>query len=195
MLNPLNVRLAPAEIGYILGHAGSRVVFYHADFEPMVTALRPSLAERGAMGADGGPGRRVRGAAGGRLGGLRARRRSTRTPWPSSSTPPAPPGRPKGVVLTHRNLHLHAIYAALVLRMTDADTILHVVPALPRQRLGRAALDDAGRRPPRHAPQVRPRRAAAPCWRRNGSPTCWACPPSSTRSSTTPTTPRATCPR
>jgi fatty-acyl-CoA synthase len=32
------------------------------------------------------------------------------------------------VVLTHRNLHLHAIYAALVLRVTDADTILHVVP-------------------------------------------------------------------
>src|SRR5438105_6119602 len=37
-------------------------------------------------------------------------------------------GRPKGRALTHRNLHLHAIYAALVLRMTDADTILHVVP-------------------------------------------------------------------
>ena len=43
VLNPLNIRLAPAEIGYILGHAGSSAVFYHADFEPMVTALRPSL--------------------------------------------------------------------------------------------------------------------------------------------------------
>ena len=43
VLNPLNIRLAPAEIGYILGHAGSTVVFHHADFEPMVTALRPSL--------------------------------------------------------------------------------------------------------------------------------------------------------
>ena len=32
------------------------------------------------------------------------------------------------MALTHRNLHLHAIYAALVLRVTDADTILHVVP-------------------------------------------------------------------
>jgi fatty-acyl-CoA synthase len=32
------------------------------------------------------------------------------------------------VMLTHRNLHLHALSAALALRVTDADTILHVVP-------------------------------------------------------------------
>ena len=37
-------------------------------------------------------------------------------------------GPPKGVVLTHRNLYLHGLAGALAQRMTDADTMLHVVP-------------------------------------------------------------------
>jgi fatty-acyl-CoA synthase len=127
VLNPLNIRLAPAEIGYIVGHAGSSAVFYHADFEPMVTALRPSLpAELRWM----------------RMEGPDDEYEAFLADAPATYDPPevdedamaelfytsGTTGRPKGVVLTHRNLHLHAIYAALVLRMTDADTILHVVP-------------------------------------------------------------------
>ena len=127
VLNPLNIRLAPAEIGYILGHAGSSAVFYHADFEPMVTALRPSLPDD------------VRWI---RMEGPDDEYESLLADAPATYDPPdvdedaiaelfytsGTTGRPKGVVLTHRNLHLHAIYAALVLRVTDADTILHVVP-------------------------------------------------------------------
>ena len=127
VLNPLNIRLAPAEIGYILGHAGSSAVFYHADFEPMVTALRPSLP---------GELRWIR------MEGPNDEYEALLAAAPTTYDPPevdedaiaelfytsGTTGRPKGVVLTHRNLHLHAIYAALVLRVTDADTILHVVP-------------------------------------------------------------------
>jgi fatty-acyl-CoA synthase len=127
VLNPINIRLAPAEIGYILGHAGSRVVFFHADFEPMVTALRPSLPE---------------GVRWIRMEGPDDEYERLLADAPLDYVPPevdedamaelfytsGTTGRPKGVVLTHRNLHLHAIYAALVLRITDADTILHVVP-------------------------------------------------------------------
>jgi acyl-CoA synthetase (AMP-forming)/AMP-acid ligase II len=127
VLNPLNIRLAPAEIGYILGHAGSSAVFYHADFEPMVTALRPALPAEVRWIRMEGPDDEYEALLAGA---------------PATYDPPAidedaiaelfytsgTTGRPKGVVLTHRNLHLHAIYAALVLRVTDADTILHVVP-------------------------------------------------------------------
>lgn len=127
VLNPLNIRLSPPEIGYILGDAGSKVVFFHADFEPMVAAFRSSL----------GSGVRfipMEGAAD-EYESLLANASADSVPpevdedamaelfYTSGTT-----GRPKGVVLTHRNLHLHAVYSALVLRITDADTILHVVP-------------------------------------------------------------------
>lgn len=127
VLNPLNVRLAPAEIGYILGHAGSQVVFYHVDFEPMVTALRPSLASEVRWVRMEGPADEYEAL-------LAEASSEYRAPeidedgmaelfYTSGTT-----GRPKGVMLTHRNLHLHALSAALALGVTDADTILHVVP-------------------------------------------------------------------
>jgi len=127
VLNPLNVRLAPAEIGYILGHAGSRMVFYHADFEPMVTALRPSLPSEVRWVRMEGPDDEYEGllaaASDDYLPPVVDEDAMAELFYTSGTT-----GRPKGVMLTHRNLHLHAVYAALVLRMTDADTILHVVP-------------------------------------------------------------------
>ncbi len=127
VLNPLNVRLAPAEIGYILGHAGSRVVFYHADFEPMVTALRPSLPAEVRWVRMEGPSDEYEAL-------LSAASTEYRAPeidedamaelfYTSGTT-----GRPKGVALTHRNLYLHGLEVAIALRVTDADTILHVVP-------------------------------------------------------------------
>ena len=127
VLNPLNIRLAPAEIGYILGHAGSTVVFYHADFEPMVTALRPSLPAELRWIRMEGPNDEYESLLADAPATYEAPaidEDSTAELFYTSGTT----GRPKGVALTHRNLHLHAIYAALVLRVTDADTILHVVP-------------------------------------------------------------------
>ncbi len=127
VLNPLNVRLAPPEIGYILGHAGSRVVFYHADFEPMVAALRPSLPAEIRWVPMEGPADEYEGllaSASADYTAPEVDEDSMAELFYTSGTT----GRPKGVALTHRNLHLHAIYAAIVLRISDADTILHVVP-------------------------------------------------------------------
>jgi fatty-acyl-CoA synthase len=127
VLNPLNIRLAPAEIGYILGHAGSSAVFYHADFEPMVIALRSALPAEVRWIRMEGPSDEYEGLLAGAPSTCDApdvdEDAMAELFYTSGTT-----GRPKGVVLTHRNLHLHAIYAALVLRITDADTILHVVP-------------------------------------------------------------------
>jgi len=46
VLNPVNIRLTPREIAYILDHAGSRAVFFHRDFLPLVEALVPQLSTR-----------------------------------------------------------------------------------------------------------------------------------------------------
>ncbi len=45
---PVNIRLAPHEIAYILEHAGSRVVFFHADFAPLVEQIASHLTMRRA---------------------------------------------------------------------------------------------------------------------------------------------------
>lgn len=46
VLNPINIRLTPEEIAYILDHAGSKVVFFDADFAPLVERIAPNLASR-----------------------------------------------------------------------------------------------------------------------------------------------------
>jgi fatty-acyl-CoA synthase len=132
VLNPINIRLAPPEIGYILGHAGSKVVFYHADFQPMMEALRPQLPPDMRLVVIEG---RVEGPATHEYEALLASASADYTPEPIDEDAAAElfytsgtTGKPKGVALTHRNLHLHGIYAGMALRVTDADTVLHVVP-------------------------------------------------------------------
>ncbi len=132
VLNPINIRLAPHEIGYILDHAGSRVVFFHRDFAPLVEAIAPGLTTRPTFVVlDGEPG----GIADHEYEALLA----------SGATDPLHPeidenalaelfytsgttGLPKGVAMTHRELYLHSLAAQIGLRFTEDDVVLHVVP-------------------------------------------------------------------
>jgi fatty-acyl-CoA synthase len=45
-------------------------------------------------------------------------------------------GKPKGVALTHRNLHLHTLYGAIALRACDEDVVLHMIPLFHVNGLG-----------------------------------------------------------
>jgi fatty-acyl-CoA synthase len=132
VLNPINIRLAPHEIGYILDHAGSRVVFFHRDFLPLVEAVIPQLSTRPRFVVlEGEPG----GVAGDEYEALL----SGGSPEPrhpqvdenaiaelfyTSGTT----GLPKGVALSHRSLYLHALNAEIALRFDEDDVVLHVVP-------------------------------------------------------------------
>jgi len=132
ILNPINIRLAPHEIEYILGHARSKVVFVHRDFEPLVAEMRPRLSPRPIVVVlDGEPG----GIADHEYEALLASGASDpRHPefdenaiaelfYTSGTT-----GLPKGVAMTHRELYLHSLAAEIGLGFTEDDVVLHVVP-------------------------------------------------------------------
>jgi fatty-acyl-CoA synthase len=132
VLNPINIRLAPHEIAYILDHAASKVVFYHRDFAPLVEDLAPRLATRPTFVVlEGEPG----GLADHEYEALLA----------SGSADPRHPdidenalaelfytsgttGLPKGVAMTHRELYLHSLMAQIGLAFNQDDVVLHVVP-------------------------------------------------------------------
>jgi fatty-acyl-CoA synthase len=132
VLNPVNIRLTPHEIAYILEHAGSRVVFFHADFAPLVERIAAQLTMRPRFVImEGEPG----GIASDEYEALIS----------GGSTDPRRPqvdenaiaelfytsgttGLPKGVALSQRNLYLHAMNTQVALGFREDDVVLHVVP-------------------------------------------------------------------
>ena len=132
VLNPINIRLMPKEIAYILGHAESKVVFFHKDFKPLVEAMIPELPIKPRFvimeGAPDGVAHDEYEAL------LSGGSRDPLTPeidensmaelfYTSGTT-----GFPKGVSMTHRELYLHSLYAEIGLQFTEDDVVLHVVP-------------------------------------------------------------------
>jgi fatty-acyl-CoA synthase len=132
VLNPINIRLMPHEIAYILEHAGSRLVFFHRDFTPLVEAILPQLSRRPRFVI-------MEGEAGGVatddyesvLAGGSAEPRHPQVDenaiaelfYTSGTT-----GLPKGVALSQRSLYLHALHSQIALRFDEDDVVLHVVP-------------------------------------------------------------------
>ncbi len=132
VLNPINIRLAPHEIRFILDHAESKVVFFHRDFLPLITEIVPQLAKRPTLVVlDGEPGAPAD--------------HEYEALLSSGSTDPLHPeidenalaelfytsgttGLPKGVAMTHRELYLHSLNAQIGLAFTEDDVVLHVVP-------------------------------------------------------------------
>ena len=132
VLNPVNIRLTPHEIAYILEHAGSRVVFFHRDFTPLVEAIVPQLSRRPRFVVlEGEPGGVAADEYEALLAGGSGEPRHPQVDenavaelfYTSGTT-----GLPKGVALSQRALYLHALNAQLALRFDEGDVVLHVVP-------------------------------------------------------------------
>jgi fatty-acyl-CoA synthase len=135
VLLPLNIRLAPRELAYILNDAGAKVLFLEKEFEGVVDSFRQSVPTLQTFFLlDSAP----------------------QAPWLSSQNyedilAAATPYRadimdfdenslaelfytsgtsadPKGVMLTHRNIYLHALSVCLTF-LTKAESVnLHTIP-------------------------------------------------------------------
>jgi fatty-acyl-CoA synthase len=135
VLVPLNYRLVPSDFTYIINHSQATVFITDDELLAVAEQIRPELTE-------------VKHFITWSLTGEPAR-----TGWldfdellaHSSPAAPADPGlresdlatlnytsgttaRPKGVMMTHRNLYANALNSIMHLEVTQADTILHTLP-------------------------------------------------------------------
>jgi fatty-acyl-CoA synthase len=134
VLNPVNVRLAGEEIEFILNHSASQIVFCHADFRLLIQKLLPRLktvkniVEIEPIQALPENGQEYEAL-------LKAAGENTFSEPVADENAPAElfytsgtTGQPKGVVLSHRALYLHALDILTCLHFSDRDVLLHVVP-------------------------------------------------------------------
>jgi fatty-acyl-CoA synthase len=146
VLHTLNLRLEPEVIGYIATHAGDDVVIVDPSLVPLLAQVLPHAAairhilvtgaegetEPSALASLAGPGREVHSYE-----ALLAAQPAT-FDWPDVEERSAAAmcytsgttGHPKGVVYSHRSMHLHsmAVNTGSVFAMSERDRVLPVVP-------------------------------------------------------------------
>ena len=143
ILVPVNTRLSPSEVAAILGDSGARLVLAHEDHRALVEAslagglaALPRVIWSSDSEGEGGvaplpdrqPGHLYEAFVHSGRGAPRPVRSSgddevAHLYYTSGTT-----GRPKGVMLTHRNVVTHALGAVAELQLTDADVWAHVAP-------------------------------------------------------------------
>ncbi|MFH2009046.1 MAG: long-chain-fatty-acid--CoA ligase [bacterium] len=127
--NPLNHRLAPKELAFILEDAGSRWLVAHGDQAEQVAAVRKRCGVEGVLWV-GAPQ-----ADEPSFDRIVAEPAADYTPTPGRDDELAhlyytsgTTGRPKGVMLTHRNVCVHARGTIDELQLSQRDVWGHVAP-------------------------------------------------------------------
>jgi fatty-acyl-CoA synthase len=135
VLLPLNIRLAPQELAYILNDAGARFLFLQNHFVELVESLRSNLATVKSFHLLDGSAKvdwlseqnyeaLLSAALPHRADIIQVDENSLAELFYTSGTS----AEPKGVMLTHRNIYLHALNAGLALHTDNESVELHTIP-------------------------------------------------------------------
>jgi fatty-acyl-CoA synthase len=135
VLLPLNIRLAPKELAYILNDAEAKALFFESQFLPVVEAFRgaaPSVESfilldaqpQGGWVSDKNYEDVLAGTEVYRRDVMEVDENSAAELFYTSGTS----ANPKGVILTHRNIYLHALNTAVTLRIPGDTVNLHTIP-------------------------------------------------------------------
>ena len=135
VLLPLNIRLSGAELSYILNDAGASVLFFDEQFLPVVDNFRKELSTTNMLyqmsGTPAAPwtqslpmSQLMQQATPHRLDPALVDENSVAELFYTSGTS----ARPKGVMLTHRNIYLHAVHTCLALGTSHGGVELHTIP-------------------------------------------------------------------
>lgn len=135
VLLPLNVRLAPQELAYILNDSGAKLLFLQEMFLPAVESFRGSLTGvQSFFLSDADPNRPW--LAPKNYEALFAESEPYRSDFMAVDEnslaelfyTSGTSANPKGVMLTHRNIYLHAMQACLALNYPREVVELHTIP-------------------------------------------------------------------
>lgn len=134
MLMPLNFRLVPDDFLYILNHGGAKVLIVEEGLEHLVETIRDRLdtIEQFILARDNPKAS----AADWMDYETLLREASPRQPAPAEIEENEPSallytsgttGRPKGVMLTHRNLYLNAMNSICEFQINERDVYMHTL--------------------------------------------------------------------
>lgn len=118
VLVPINFRLRPDEISYIVAHSGARVLYVDPELVDQLAGV--DVEHKFVLGQD----EAMFAAPGTQPHGWEPDENATATINYTSGTT----ARPKGVQLTHRNLWTNAVTFGLHAGVTDRDVYLHTLP-------------------------------------------------------------------
>jgi fatty-acyl-CoA synthase len=135
ILLPLNIRLSSDELAYILNDAGAKILFLEKSFLPMVESFRSKLStikefylldggSRESWLAPNNYEQILAAAKALRINVTTVDENAVAELFYTSGTS----ANPKGVMLTHRNIYLHALNACISIHAEPDPVELHTIP-------------------------------------------------------------------
>ena len=130
---PLNVRLTPSELGAILRHSEPHTLFFENDFAALVEQLRAEWPSLCAINIDTEYEDFIAQGSAGRVDIFDIDEDSMAELFYTSGST----GVPKGVMLSHRTVYMHAMAVAGTFNHDDTEVELHTIPLFHANGWGR----------------------------------------------------------